>query len=344
MKAIIFYEQGGPEVLRYEDVPDPEPQELEVLVRVRASALNHLDLWLRRGIPGRPMKLPHISGCEGAGDVLSVGTGVTQFKPGDAVMITPPWSCGRCEYCLRNQDSCCLSFGMVGVQRFGCLAEKVVVPVQTLYPLPKGLTYEQAASIPLVFQTAWHMLVDRARLKVGEDVLIQAAGSGVGIAAIQIAKLHGARVFTTASTNEKLEKAKALGADVLINYKEKDFLEEIKNITNKRGVDVVFEHTGQENWEKNLLSLSRYGRLVTCGATSGPNAQMDLRYVYSRQLSILGSYMGGKRDLFDVLKFVDEGKLRPVIDSTYPLSETRKAQEKMEDRNIFGKIVVVPNL
>jgi NADPH:quinone reductase-like Zn-dependent oxidoreductase len=342
MKAIIFYENGGPEVLRYEDVPDPEPGSLEVLVKVRATALNHLDLWLRKGIPGRPTPLPHISGCEGAGDVLRVGTGVTQFKPGDAVMITPPWSCGRCENCLQNQDSLCLSFGMVGVHRFGCLAEMVVVPVDTLYPLPQGLSYEQAASIPLVFQTAWHMLVDRARLRVGEDVLIQAAGSGVGIAGIQIAKLIGARVFTTASTNEKLEKAKGLGADVLINYKEKDFLEEIRRITKKRGVDVIFEHTGQENWEKNILSLSRFGRLVTCGATSGPNAQMDLRYIYSRQLSILGSYMGGKRDLVDVLRFVGEGKLWPVIDSVFPLAETRKAQEKMEDRNVFGKIVVVP--
>jgi NADPH:quinone reductase-like Zn-dependent oxidoreductase len=342
MKAIIFYENGGPEVLRYEEVPDPEPGPLEVLVKVRATALNHLDLWLRKGIPGRPTPVPHISGCEGAGDVLSVGAGVTQFKPGDAVMITPPWSCGRCEYCLRNQDSLCPSFGMVGVHRFGCLAEMVVIPVDTLYPLPQGLSYEQAASIPLVFQTAWHMLIDRARLRFGEDVLIQAAGSGVGIAGIQIAKLIGARVFTTASTNEKLEKAKDLGADVLINYKEKDFLEEIRRITKKRGVDVIFEHTGQENWEKNILSLSRFGRLVTCGATSGPNAQMDLRYIYSRQLSILGSYMGGKRDLVDVLGFVGEGKLWPVIDSVFPLSETRKAQEKMEDRNVFGKIVVVP--
>ena len=342
MKAIIFYEHGGPEVLRYESVPEPEVRDLEVVVKVRAAALNHLDLWLRKGIPGRPTPMPHISGCEGAGDVLRVGTGVTQFKPGDAVMITPPFSCGRCEYCLQNQDSLCLSFGMVGVHRYGTLAEQVSVPVNTLYSMPTGLSYEQAASIPLVFQTAWHMLVDRARLRVGEDVLVQAAGSGVGIAAIQIAKLIGARVIATASTKEKLDKAKELGADILINYKEKDFLEEIRRITNKRGVDVVFEHTGQENWEKNILSLSRFGRLVTCGATSGPNAKLDLRYVYSRQLSILGSYMGGKRDLQQVLRFVSEGKLRPVIDSVFPLSETRKAQEKMEDRNVFGKIVVVP--
>jgi NADPH:quinone reductase-like Zn-dependent oxidoreductase len=342
MKAIIFHKNGGPEVLQYQDIPEPEAKPFEVVVKVRATALNHLDLWLRKGIPGRPTPLPHVSGCEGAGDVLSVGPGVTEFKPGDAVVITPPYSCGHCEYCLKNQDSLCLSFGMVGVHRYGCLAEKVAVPEQTLLPLPSNLSYEQAASIPLVFQTAWHMLIDRAKLQVGEDVLIQAAGSGVGIAGIQIAKLVGARVFATASTNEKLEKAKQLGADVLINYKEKDFLEEIRRVTNKRGVDVILEHTGQENWEKNILSLSRFGRLVTCGATSGPNATMDLRYVYSRQLSILGSYMGGNRDLLDVFRFVSEGKLKPVIDSVFPMTETRKAQEKMEDRNLFGKIVVKP--
>lgn len=342
MKAIVFHQNGGPEVLQYEDIPEPEARPFEVVVKVRAAALNHLDLWLRKGIPGRPTPLPHVSGCEGAGDVLSVGPGVTQFKPGDAVLITPPYSCGRCEYCMKNQDSLCLSFGMVGVHRYGCLAEAVSVPVETLFPLPSNLTYEEAASIPLVFQTAWHMLIDRAQLRVGEDVLIQAAGSGVGIAGIQIAKLIGARVFATASTDEKLEKAKQLGADVLINYKHKDFLDEIRRSTKKRGVDVILEHTGQENWEKNILSLARFGRLVTCGATSGADARMDLRFVYSRQLSILGSYMGGKRDLLDVLRFVNEGKLKPVIDSVFPLAETRKAQEKMEDRNVFGKIVVVP--
>ena len=207
-------------------------------------------------------------------------------------------------------------------------------------PLPDGMTFEEGASIPLVFLTAWHMLVTRGALRPGEDVLIQAAGSGVGIAAIQIAKLIGARVIATASTAEKLEKARALGADIGINYTETDFAEEVRRITGKRGVDVIIEHTGQENWQKNILSLARCGRLVTCGATSGPDAVLDLRYVYSRQLNILGSYMGGKRDLLDVFRFVRAGKLKPVIDSVFPLSETRAAQEKMEDRNVFGKIIV----
>jgi NADPH:quinone reductase-like Zn-dependent oxidoreductase len=231
---------------------------------------------------------------------------------------------------------------MTGVQRDGCFAEFVSVPADTLYPLPANLTYEEAASIPLVFQTAWHMLVARAGIQPGEDVLIHAAGSGVGIAGIQIAKLFGTRVFTTASTDAKLEKARALGADILINYKQKDFAEEIRKITGKRGVDVVFEHTGADTWEKSVLSLARNGRLVTCGATSGAEVNVDLRYIFSRQLRIFGSYMGSRLDLQNVFRFVSAGKLKPVIDSVFSLSELRKAEEKMEDRNVFGKIIVKP--
>jgi NADPH:quinone reductase-like Zn-dependent oxidoreductase len=231
---------------------------------------------------------------------------------------------------------------MTGVQRNGCFAEYVSVPADTLYPLPENLTYEEAASIPLVFQTAWHMLVARAAVQPGEDVLIHAAGSGVGIAGIQIARLCGARVFTTASTDAKLEKARTLGADVLINYKLKYFADEIRSITGKRGVDVIFEHTGAETFQNSILSLARNGRLVTCGATSGPEVNLDLRYIFSRQLRIFGSYMGSRLDLHNVFRFVREGKLKPVIDSVFPLSELRKAEEKMEDRNVFGKIIVKP--
>lgn len=342
MKAVFFNEHGGPEKLIYGELPDPEPGPNDVLVRVKAAAMNHLDLWMRRGLPGREVAKPHVSGCEGAGEVVRAGSGVENWKEGDAVVITPAWSCNRCEYCLSNQDSLCLQYGMLGVQRRGCFAEYVAAPAQTLYPLPAELSYEQAASIPLVFITAWHMLVYRAKIRPGEDVLVQAAGSGVGIAAIQIAKLHGARVFATASTDQKLQKAKELGADILINYKEKNFAHEIRVITGKRGVDIIFEHVGAEQWDKNMLALARGGRLITCGATSGPNVQIDLRHVYSRQLSIIGSYMGGKKDLLDVFRFVAQGKLKPVIDSVFPLSELRKAEEKMEDRNVFGKIVVTP--
>lgn len=342
MKAVIFHEQGGPEKLQYEEVERPVPGPFDVLVKVRAAALNHLDLWLRKGIPGRQIPMPHISGCEGAGDVAEVGSCVTYIKAGDAVVITPGSSCGRCEFCLNHQESLCLSYTMTGVQRNGCFAEYVSVPADTLYPLAKTLSYEEAASVPLVFQTAWHMLVARAGIQPGEDVLIHAAGSGVGIAGIQIAKLFGARVFATASTDEKLEKARGLGADILINYKQKDFADEIRNITAKRGVDVIFEHIGAETWQKSILSLARDGRLITCGATTGPDVALDLRYIFSRQLRIFGSYMGSRRDLHNVFRFLEAGKLKPVIDSVFPLSELRKAEEKMEDRNVFGKIIVKP--
>jgi NADPH:quinone reductase-like Zn-dependent oxidoreductase len=342
MKAAVFHEHGGPEKIVYQEMPDPEPGPYDVLVRVRAAALNHLDLWMRRGLPGYNLPLPHTSGNEGAGEVLKPGLCVQNWKEGDRVLITPAWSCGRCEYCTSNQDSMCREYGMLGVKRPGVFSEMAAVPADTLYPFPSNLSYEEAASVPLVFLTAWHMLVTRAGIRAGEDVLVQSAGSGVGIAAVQIAKLHQARVFATASTDEKLEKAAQLGADILINYKQKDFAEEIRKATGKRGVDIIFEHTGQEHFQKNILSLARNGRLVTCGATSGPNAQVDLRYIYSRQLSIVGSYMGGRRDMLEVLRFVSAGRLKPVIDSVFPLSELRKAEEKMEDRNVFGKIVVKP--
>jgi NADPH:quinone reductase-like Zn-dependent oxidoreductase len=342
MKAMVFHEHGGPEKLLYQDVEQPHAGPLEAVVRVKAAAMNHLDIWLRNGLPNRKIPLPHISGCEGAGTVEEVGAGVTQFRAGDPVVVTPGWSCGHCEYCLKHQDSSCLQYEMIGVQRNGCFAEYVSAPAQNLYPLPGNLRYEEAASIPLVFQTAWHMLVSRAGIAPGDDVLIHAAGSGVGIAGIQVAKLFGARVFATASTAEKLEKARSLGADILINYKQQDFLQEVQNITGKRGMDIVFEHIGADTWEKSLLSLARGGRLVTCGATSGSEVQVDLRYVFSRQLSILGSYMGSRLDLHQVFRFVQEGKLKPVIDSVFQLADLGKAEKKMEDRNVFGKIIIQP--
>jgi NADPH:quinone reductase-like Zn-dependent oxidoreductase len=330
-------------VLSYEEVPEPQISATEVLVKIKAASLNHLDVHNRRGLPGVKIPLPHISGSEGAGDVVKVGSEAGKaFQVGDPVVVTPAWSCNRCEYCLTNQEPMCLSYQMLGVHRDGCFAEFVAAPAEVLYPLPKHLSYEEAASIPLVFLTAWHMLVERAHLMPGEDVLVQAAGSGVGIAAVQIAKLFGARVIATASTDEKLANAKKLGADILINYQQKDFADEIREITGKRGVDVIFEHTGAATWEKNILSLGRGGRLVTCGATSGPNAQLDLRYVYRRRLSILGSYMGSRKDMMQVWKFVNQKKLQPVIDSVFPLQQLREAELKMEDRNVFGKIILKP--
>jgi NADPH:quinone reductase-like Zn-dependent oxidoreductase len=342
MKAAIFREHGGSEVLTYEEVPDPEVGPFEVLVRVRAAALNHLDLFVRNGLPGRKIPMPHIPGCEGAGEVVKVGSCVDHIREGEQVIVTPMWSCNRCEYCLNHRESMCLSAGMMGVERNGCCAELVSAPSEVIYSIPSNLSFNEAASVPLVFVTAWHMLVARAAVQPGETVLVQAAGSGVGIAAIQIARLFGAQVIATAGSDEKLEKARQLGAEILINYAKTNFAEEIRKITAKRGVDIIIEHTGAENWEKNILSLSRNGRLVTCGATSGFDARTDLRYIFSRQLSILGSYMGSKKDMLELLRFVREGKLRPVIDSIFPLSEIRAAEQRMEERAVFGKIVIQP--
>lgn len=340
MKAILFREHGGPEKLLYEDAPEPNVGAQDALVKVKAAGMNHLDIFMREGIPGRPVPFPHISGCEGSGEVIEIGSSVTNVKPGDAVIITSSTSCRMCEFCLSNEDSLCLKYSMMGVHRPGAFAEYVSAPADTLYPLPSNLTPEEAASMPLVFLTAWHMLVSRAGIREGEDVLVHAAGSGVGIAAIQIAKLFGARVIATAGSDEKLRRAKALGADVGINYKERDFAAAIREITAKRGVDIIFEHTGEEMFEKNILSLARNGRLVTCGATSGYNAKLDLRHLFSRQLRLIGSYMGSKRDMNHVIRRITEGKLKPVVDSVFPLAEVRHAQEKMADRNIFGKIVI----
>lgn len=341
MKASVFHTHGGPEVLSYEDIPDPAPSHGEVLVRVRACALNHLDIWQRNGLPGvAPM--PHISGADITGEVAAVGPGIKGFQTGQRVVLAPGVSCGRCQACASGEDNTCPSYDIFGYRRQGGYAEYVVAPEVNVLPYPGALTFEEAASIPLVFLTAWHMLITRAVLKQGEDVLVIAAGSGVGIAAVQIARLWGARVIATAGSEAKLRKAKDLGADEVINHASQDIAEEVKRITKKRGVDVVIEHVGPATWEKSIVSLARKGRLVTCGATTGPRVDMDLRYVFSRHLSLLGSYMGTKAELMEAMKHVSLGKLKPVVDSVFPLKDAAKAQERMENRAHFGKIVLVP--
>lgn len=342
MKAVVFHEHGGIDKLRYEDRPDPVVKDNEVLIRIQACALNHLDLWGRIGLPGVQIPLPHISGNDITGEVLRTGRLVSRAKPGDAVMISPGLSCGACEYCLSGRDSMCRSYKIIGYQVDGGYAELVSVPEVNLIPRPEWMRPEEAAAVPLVFMTAWHMLVTRAGISPGEDVLILAAGSGVGSAAIQIAKLHGAHVIATAGSEEKLKRAKELGADELINHRQQDIAEETRRITKKRGVDIVFEHVGSATWEKSIKALAVGGRLVTCGATSGYAGQTDIRYVYSRQLSILGSYMAGKAELLKVVNLVRERKLKPVLDRIYPLAEAAKAQERMEKSEHFGKIVLRP--
>lgn len=342
MKAIRFHEHGGPEVLRYEDVPDPRINAAEVLVRVHSCALNHLDLWVRNGYPGRQLPLPRIVGSDIAGAVLQTGELVTTVKPGQRILVAPGLSCGVCPACLAGRDNFCRVYSVIGAVKDGGYAELVKIPEANAIAIPDSLTFDEAAAVPLVFLTAWHMLVNRAQLRPGEDLLVLGAGSGVGSAAIQIAKLFQARVITTAGNEEKLGRARGLGADEVINHSEQDIYEEVKRFTGRQGVDVVFEHVGEATWDKSIKSLKPGGRLVTCGATTGPDAHIDIRYLFGRQLSVLGSFMGSKSELHQVLKFIFNGALKAVIDTAYPLAEAAAAQERMAKREQFGKIILHP--
>jgi NADPH:quinone reductase-like Zn-dependent oxidoreductase len=340
VKAIVFEKHGGPEVLRYVDAPDPVINANEVLVRVKACALNHLDLWVRRGLPGVAIPLPHIPGSDVAGEVAEIGAGVTTVRPGQKVILAPGVTCGKCPACISGHDNRCRSFTNLGYMIDGGCAEFVKVPEVNCLPYPENLSWEEAASIPLVFQTAWHMLLVRAELQPGEDVLVLGAGSGVGIAAIQIAKFFGAKVIATAGTPEKLARATELGADYVINHKTQKIREEVRRITNKRGVDVVFEHVGTATWDDSLASLAYAGRLVTCGATTGYDAKLDLRVLFAKQLSLMGSYMGTKSDLHSVMRLVAAGRFRPIVDRVFPLKEAAAAHEYLESGAQFGKVVL----
>ncbi|MBI1883129.1 MAG: zinc-binding dehydrogenase [Chlamydiae bacterium] len=321
MKAIIFREQGGPEKLEYRDVPEPKLGIGEVLVRVKACSINHLDIWVRQGIPAYKTKLPHISGCDVSGDIFSLGEGVTGLERGMRVIVVPGLSCFQCEYCLSGNDNLCQEYKILGAGTDGGYAEFVKARAIDIIPISNELSFEVAAAFPLTFLTAWHMLMTRCHLQAGQSVLIHAAGSGVGSAAIQMAHLAGAFVIATAGTDEKCEKAKTLGADHTIHYEKEDFSKRVRTLTQGRGVDVVFEHVGLQTWAKSVQSLAKNGKLVTCGATTGNDVPLDLRYVFSRQLSLLGSMMGCRRELLTVLNLVSAKKLKPVVDQIFPLSE-----------------------
>jgi NADPH:quinone reductase-like Zn-dependent oxidoreductase len=340
MKAVRIHEFGGPEVLRYEDVPDPQPRKDQVLVRIKACALNHLDLWVRGGIPG--VKLPHILGSDIAGEIAAVGEYVSGFRVGQRVLVAPMSFCNRCYDCAIGRQNLCREYTALGNAVDGGNCELIAIPPINVIPIPDHLSFEQAASVPLVFLTAWNMLVTRARIRQGQTVLVLGAGSGVGIAAIQIAKLFHARVIATAGDEKKLEKAAALGADHGINHYQQKISHEVRRITNKEGVDVVFEHVGAATWEESMKSLKPGGTIVTCGATTGPNVGFDLRFLFARQLSFLGSYMGGMGELLDALKFVFDGTFKPMVDRSFPLQDTRAAHEYMQSSQMFGKIVLVP--
>lgn len=342
MKAVTMRAHGGPEVLKLEELPDPEAGPGQVLVRVRAVALNHLDVWVRQGWPGLDLEWPHVPGADVAGVIEAVGPGVAGIAPGDEVVLNPGVSCGRCEMCLSGRDNACRRYAILGEHTSGGYAELLAVPAANVLGKPRNLSFDEAACVPLVFLTAWHALVARAGVRAGETIIVQAAGSGVGSAAVQIAKLIGATVIATAGSDEKCHKALALGADHAVNYEREDFLARAKALTGKRGVDVVFEHVGKKTWEKSLLALASGGRLVTVGATTGWDPLTDLRHVFYRQLTVLGSTMGSKGELFQVLRFVEQGKLRPVLDRVLPLQDAARAQELLSSRAQFGKIVLNP--
>ncbi len=342
MKAVAIRAHGGPEAVELLDLPLPAPGAGQALVRVRAAALNHLDLWVRQGWPGLKLTFPHVLGSDVAGVVEALGPGVEGWRVGDAVVVNPSLGCGRCERCLAGAENLCRQFAILGEHVSGGQAEALVVPARNLCAKPGNLTFEEAAAVPLTFMTAWHAVAVRAALRPGETILVHAAGSGVGVAAVQIAKLLGARVIATAGSAAKLEKARALGADELVNSETQDFLAEVKRLTGRRGVEVVFEHVGKATWERSLLCAGVGGRVVTVGATTGYDPPTDLRQVFFRQLSILGSTMGSAAELLQVLAFVGEGRLRPVVDRVLPLAEARAAQALLAGRALFGKIVLSP--
>lgn len=343
MNAMIFKKTGGVENLEYTQVAQPAPGAGEVLVRVKACAINHLDLWILTGSIAAPISMPHILGCDIAGEVAAVGTGVRGIKIGERVIVAPGIRSGQSDFYKSGiWDSLAPGYQIVGFQNNGGYAEFAKVPAENIIPVSKKFSFEEWAAIPLVFLTAWHMLVTHAKLQKNETVLIQAAGSGIGSAAIQIAKHLGAKVITTVGNDLKSKRAKKLGADHVINYRKKDFVSEVKSLTRNQGVDVAFEHIGPETISKSVQCLKKRGRLVHCGVTSGALATLDLRHLYFNQIQLQGSYMGGLKELKQVIALAEKGKLKPVVDKIFPLSKARIALTRMLNRKNFGKIILVP--
>ncbi len=340
MKAIRFHQHGGPEVLKFEDVPDPVLRRDQVLVRVKAVALNHLDLFVRQGVPGVP--LPQIPGSDVSGEVVEVGEYVNDVQAGTRVLLAPMYFCGVCDRCVAGQQNFCPHFSVLGYRVPGCDAELVAVPRVNVMPIPQELTYDEAAAVPLVFLTAWHMLVARAQIRPGQTVLVLGASSGVGSAAIQIAKMWGCRVIATAGSEVKLEKAHELGADYTIDHYKQKISDEVRKITAKEGVDVVFEHVGKATWAESMKSIRTGGTIVTCGATTGFEVEVNLGALFTKQSSFLGSFMGNMGDFREVMKHVFAGRLKPVVDRSFPLRDAAKAHEYLANSEMFGKVILNP--
>ncbi|MBM4018261.1 MAG: zinc-binding dehydrogenase [Planctomycetes bacterium] len=343
MMAVTISGHGGPEVVRIQDAPEPRPAAGEVLLDVRAAALNHLDIWVRKGRPGMGLRFPHVVGSDAAGVVAEAGPAVQGVRPGDEVILNPGISCGCCEFCRRGRHSECPSFTIVGLGRPGTFAERVAVPAECAYPKPGHLDFRSAAALPLAHLTAWRMLVARAALRPGETVLIHGIGGGVALAGLQIAKLLGAEVIVTSSSREKLNRARSLGADQTIDYAaEPDVARKVLDVTGGRGADVVLDTVGAATWKTDFAAVRRGGRIVLCGVTTGAAAETPLNVLYWNQVSVLGSTMGSHEDFRLMLRAVAAAKLEPVVDSVLPLERAAEAFARMEAGQQFGKIVLTP--
>ena len=338
----MFDRFGGPDVLEAREIADPAIAPDEALVRVRACGINHLDLWVRSGLRGLDIQMPHILGNDVVGEIAAIGSAVRHLQTGDRTLVLPTLSCGTCPQCFSGDDNLCRQYDVIGRRRNGGYAELVSVPAVNCLPYPENLSWEEAAAVPLVFLTAWHMLVGRAKLAPGEDVLVIGAGSGVGSAAVQIARLFGARVIATAGTPAKLERAKALGAHETIDHAREDVAARVRELTAKKGVEVALEHVGGRVFEGAVAALARNGRLVTCGATTGGEVKLDVNVLFGKHLALMGSWMGRRSELVQVLKFVRDGRLKPVVDRAMPLAHAAEAHRLIESRGQFGKVVLVP--
>jgi NADPH:quinone reductase-like Zn-dependent oxidoreductase len=342
MNAVVFDRHGGPEVLESRELPEPGFAADEVLLEVKACGMNHLDLWVRSGALGIDVEMPHVCGSDIVGVAREVGAGVRHVKPGDHVLVLPTLSCGACRECLAGDDNLCRHYDLMGRRRNGGYAQLCRVPGANCLPCPEKLKWEEAATLPVALLTVWHMLVTRANLRPGEDCLVIGAGSGVGSLAVQVANLLGARVIATAGNDEKLERARSLGAQETIHHRTQDIATEARRLTGKKGVEVAFEHVGGAVFESCVAALARNGRLVTCGATAGSQVKLDLNLLFGRHLTLYGSWMGRKSELLDAMKFVRDGRIKPVVDSVMPLAEARRAHQRLAAGDQFGKIVLVP--
>ncbi|MBC8214754.1 MAG: zinc-binding dehydrogenase [Candidatus Marinimicrobia bacterium] len=340
MKAVRIHEHGGLEALRYEEIPEPICNDEKVKVQIKSASLNHLDIWIREGFPGMPLPLPLIMGSDGAGIISEVGKNVNDWKVGNEVVIQPNTFCGECDYCKNGKENYCKNYGIIGETENGVQSEFVVLNPINIYPKAKHLSFVDASSMQLVYLTSYQMLITRANLQPNETVLIYGATSGIGSAGIQIAKHLGTKVISTVGSDNKIEYAKQMGSDFVVNHSSENWSKQVKEIVGKKGVNVIFEHPGTATWENSMRLLAKGGRVVTCGATTGPIVKLDLRHLFMKQQTIIGSTMCDMKSFKQVMKHIENGDYKPFVDKVYPMSEIAEAHKRIEDREQIGKVVV----